>query len=294
MDSYVVVGQESAAPEGGFPARFGYVSPGYFESMGATPVRGRSVKDADRAGAPRVALVNETLSRLAFAEGDPIGHVLRFDDEEWTIVGVAPDMRERALMRPPEPSIYVPVAQEPVRSRTLVLRTSTDPASHAAAVQTEVWTVDPNQPVYAIQTMRDLMRSRLGPFELVAGLMLCFALISLLLGAVGIYGVTAYGVGRRTQEIGIRIAMGAEGRSVVRMIVREGMRRTLLGLVIGVVAALGLSQAMRGILVGVSPTDPLTFGGVVAVLLVVAFVGAYLPARRASNLNPIQALTGSP
>jgi predicted permease len=290
VDSYVVVGQEAAAPEGGFPARFSYVSPGYFETMGATPVRGRSIQGSDRAAAPRIALVNETLSRLAFGEGEPIGRALRFDDQEWTIVGVAPDMRERALMREPEPSIYVPVAQEPVRSRTLMLRTSTDPAAHAAAVQAEVWAVDPNQPVYGIQTMRDLLGSRLGPFELVAGLMVCFALISLVLAAVGIYGVTACGVGRRKHEIGIRIAMGAERRSVVGMIVRESMRRALIGLTIGVVAALGLSQAMRGILVGVSPTDPLTFGLVVAVLMAVALAGAYLPARRAARLDPVRAL----
>jgi ABC-type antimicrobial peptide transport system permease subunit len=155
-----------------------------------------------------------------------------------------------------------------------------------------VQSVDPDQPIYAVQTMDELVRLRVGPFALVAGLMLSFALISLVLGAVGIYGVTAYGVGRRTGEIGVRMAIGAERGAVVRMIVAEGVRRALLGLALGVAGALLLSRAMSGLVVGVSPTDPLTIAAVVLVLFAVTLLGAWLPARRVARLDPLRALAG--
>jgi putative ABC transport system permease protein len=202
-------------------------------------------------------------------------------------------MRERALIRAPEPSIYLPVAQESARSRSLAIRTTLEPDALAAAVQRAVWEVDPDQPVYAVQAMTDLLETSIGPFRLVAVLMLIFALISLMLGAVGIYGVTSYGVVRRTHEIGIRVAMGAERRSVILMIVREGMRRAAIGLILGVAGAILLSRALVSLLVGVSATDPATFVVVIGVLLAVTFLGAYLPARRAARLDPVRALGGT-
>jgi putative ABC transport system permease protein len=292
VNTYVVEGRGTPALDGGDPARMGYISPGYLDAVAARPLRGRDILESDREGAPRVALVNETLVRRSFGAEDPIGRALRVDEESWTIVGIVPDMRERGVNRDPEPSIYLSLAQRPVRSRTLALRVRSDPAAFAEAVQRAVQSVDPDQPIYAVQTMDELVRLRVGPFALVAGLMLAFALISLVLGAVGIYGVTAYGVGRRTGEIGVRMAIGAERGAVVRMIVAEGVRRALLGLALGVAGALLLSRAMSGLVVGVSPTDPLTIAAVVLVLFAVTLLGAWLPARRAARLDPLRALAG--
>jgi len=205
-------------------------------------------------------------------------------------VGVLANMRERSLQRPPEPSVYLPVAQAPTRSRTLVARVSGDAAAFADALQTAVWTVDAEQPVYEVQPMTALIDGGASPFRIIASLMLAFAVVSLLLGGVGIYGVTSYTVGRRANEIGIRLAIGAERASVVRLIVREGMLRASLGLAVGLGLALLLSRALRSLLVNVSPTDPWTFGSVILLLALVTFLGAYLPARRAARLDPVRAL----
>lgn len=205
-------------------------------------------------------------------------------------MGVLANMRERSLQRPPEPSVYLPVAQAPTRSRTLVARVSGDAAAFADALQTAVWTVDAEQPVYEVQPMTALIDGGASPFRIIASLMLAFAVVSLLLGGVGIYGVTSYTVGRRANEIGIRLAIGAERASVVRLIVREGMLRASLGLAVGLGLALLLSRALRSLLVNVSPTDPWTFGSVILLLALVTFLGAYLPARRAARLDPVRAL----
>jgi len=170
------------------------------------------------------------------------------------------------------------------------VRTRTDPIAFAAALRNIVQKVDPDQPIYEVEPMTALVDRRVSPFRLIAGLMLAFALVSLVLGAVGIYGVTAYSVGRRTHEIGIRMAVGAAKEAVVRMIVREGMIRAAIGIAGGVALALPLTRALRGFLVGVEPGDPVTFGSVVIVLAVVTFLGAWIPARRAARLDPLRAL----
>ncbi len=275
----------------GYAARMGYLSPGYLEAMRVRVLRGRALTGSDNARTARVALVNETLARQRFRETDPVGRTLIVNDSAWTIVGIVADMRERSPTRAPEPSIYLPVAQAATRSRSLAIRTSGDPLALAEAAQRAVWSVDADQPVFEVQPMQALIDTRVAPFRLIAALMLAFAAVSLTLGAVGIYGVTAYGTGRRVHEIGIRMAMGAEQTRVVRMIVREGMVRALLGIVAGVALALPLSSALKSMLVGVSPTDPVTFGSVVALLVLVTFLGAWLPARRAARLDPVRALT---
>jgi putative ABC transport system permease protein len=283
---------EGDANAGGdpFPARMGYISPGYLAAMDVAIVRGRAFTDADRQGARQVVLVNESLVRRRFIDTDPIGRLLNIGGEAWSIVGIVPDMLERGVDRAPEPSIYLPSGQAAVRSRNIAIRTSGDPVALAPSLQREVRAIDPDQPIYDVQPMTALLDRRVAPYRLVAGLMLSFAIVSLLLGAVGIYGVTAYSVGRRTNEIGIRMAMGAARGGVVRMIVREGMLRSFAGIVIGIVLAVPLARAASGLLVGVSPNDPATFGTVVLVLATVAFLGAYLPARRAARLDPMTAL----
>jgi ABC-type antimicrobial peptide transport system permease subunit len=237
-----------------------------------------------------VVLVNEALVRQRLREDDPIGRVIRLDDENWTIVGVVADMLERSITRAPEPSVYLHSLQATPRSRNIAVRTRTDAVAFATSLRDVVQSVDPDQPIYDVEPMTALVDRRVSPFRLIAGLMLAFALVSLVLGAVGIYGVTAYAVGRRTHEIGIRMAVGAAKQSVVRMIVREGMIRAAIGIITGVALAAPLTRALRGILVGVEPGDPLTFGSVVLVLAVVTFLGAWIPARRAARLDPLRAL----
>jgi predicted permease len=291
VNTFTVEGEP--ALDEGYPARMGYLSTGYLDAMRIPLLRGRAFTDADRGDAPRVALVNESLARQRFGEADVIGRGIRVDDEVWTIVGVVADMRERSVSSPPEPSIYLPVAQAPVRTRSFAIRTVADPATIAEDVQHAIWSVDADQPVYELQPMTALVRMRVGGFRLIATLMLVFAAISLVLGAVGIYGVTAYAVGRRTNEIGVRIAVGAERGKIVGMIVRQGMTRAGLGLVIGLALALGMTRALTSLLVGVGPTDPVTFGSVVALLTMVTFLGTWLPARRAARLDAVRALSAN-
>jgi predicted permease len=289
VNTFRIEGEATRADDG-YPARMGYLAPGYLEAMRVPVLRGRSLEATDGAGAPRVLLVNQLLAEQRFGTSDPVGRALHVDDETWTIVGVVANMRERSLQRPPEPSIYLPVAQSGVRSRTLVARVNGDAAAYADALQTAVWAVDPEQPVYEVQPMTALIDSDVSGFRVLASMMLSFAAVSLLLGGVGIYGVTAYAVGRRTNEIGIRMAIGAERKSVMRLIVREGMLRATLGLVLGLGLALLLSRAMQSLLVNVSPTDPLTFVSVTLLLAFVTFLGAWLPARKAARLDPVRAL----
>jgi putative ABC transport system permease protein len=173
----------------------------------------------------------------------------------------------------------------------MVIRTEGPPLALAETVRRAVAEVAPNQPVFAVETMEDVLARRVGGYALIANLMATLALISLVLGAVGIYGVTAYAVGRRTHEIGVRMAMGAERADVMRMVLREGMARSVGGLVLGLVLAWGLSRVLASVTVGVSPRDPATFGAVTGVLLVVAFLGSYLPGRRATRVDPVEALS---
>lgn len=223
---------------------------------------------------------------------DPLGARLLSSGlaEPARVVGVVEDHLQRGVDEPPGPAILFPVSHRGIASRALVVRTSGDPASLVPAVEREVWALDAELPVYQIRTLQEVVRLRIGGFGLIAELMGAFAVVSLLLGAVGIYGVTAYGVGQRNREIGVRLAMGADRRRVVGMVVGAGLRRVILGLVVGLGLAWLLSRAMTGLLVEVSPTDPLTFGAVTGLLLVVAFLGCWLPARRASGLNPVRAL----
>ena len=212
-------------------------------------------------------------------------------DEILQVVGVVEDVVERGVDNPPEPALYRPASQTLSRTRSLAIRTAGPPADIADAVQRAVWSVDPDVPIYAVEPMTALVERRLGGFVVIANLMGTFALLSLALGAVGIYGVTAYAAGARTGEIGVRIAMGAERGDVIRMVMRQGSMRMILGLGLGLAAAVVLAGGMRGILVGVDARDPVTFATVTMVLALVSFVGLYVPARRAARVDPVHALS---
>jgi predicted permease len=273
-------------------ARLTYASPGLFDAIGFRLVGGRAFTDADGPDAPNVAIVNEAfVERYLGPDIDPLGATI-LSGEEWSsqIVGVLHDAVERSVDSPPEPSLYLPIAQTDVRTRAIVMRTASEPTRFVDALQAAVWSVDADLPVYEISTMESLVEDRLGGFAIIGYLMAVFALLSLLLGAVGIYGVTAHAAGQRTGEIGVRIAMGAERGDVVRMVVVQGARRAVLGLAIGLGLALLMGRAISGVLVGVSPRDPAIFAGVIVTLAVVSVLGLYLPARRAARVDPVRAL----
>ena len=273
-------------------ARLTYASPGLFDALEVEMARGRPFGPEDRADAPDVAIVNEAfVERYLPPDADPLQETVR-SGPEWSarIVGVVQDFLERAVDEPPEPSLYLPITEGDVRTRSLVIRTTGDPTEIVDPVQAAVWSVDGDIPVSRVQTMTDLVEERVGGFAVIGHLMAVFAIFSLLLGAVGIYGVTAYSTGRRAGEIGVRLAMGARRSDVVGMVVREGGARAGLGLVVGMAMALLLGRGLSGILIGVSHRDPSILVGVVVVLALVSFLGLYLPARRASRVDPVRVL----
>jgi hypothetical protein len=255
-------------------------------------VQGRVFADSDGADAPQVAIVNEAfVERYLGPDDDPISQTLLLGEtSSASVVGVVHDVIERRVEDAPAPALYLPIAQSDIRTRSLVLCTVGDPTEAVSAVRAAVWAVDANLPIYDVETMETVVENRISGFAVIGSLMGVFAILSLILGAVGIYGVNAYAAGRRTSEIGVRIALGAERADVVRMVVAQGARRAVIGLVVGLTLAVAMGGAMSGILIGVSPRDPMTFGVVTAVLAGVSFVGLYLPARKVSRVDPVRAL----
>jgi putative ABC transport system permease protein len=288
----VRIAGQSGSEDEGRSVRLTFASDGLFETLRFGMVQGRTFGSTDGADAPRVAIVNEAFVRRYLGpDEDPLAQTLLADgDWQATVVGVVHDVIERGVDRPPEPALYLPIAQADVRTRSLVMRTAGQPADIVRAVEDAVWSVDADVPVYRVQTMVELVDDRVDGFAVIGYLMGTFALLSLVLGAIGIYGVTAFAAGQRTSEIGVRLALGARRGDVVSMVVRQGAMRAALGMAIGLALAFAAAGAMSGILVGVSPRDPLIFVGVTLVLGLVASLGLYIPARRASRVDPVRAL----
>lgn len=285
----------SSDPDREVTVRTTYATEGFFHALGVEPVRGRLLSRRDGIDAPRVALVNEAfVDRYLPGVPDPLSPtILRGSDdsEGIPIVGIVPNMIERGVDDTPEPNWYIHAARGGFSTRSLVVRTSGDPVAILPQIQDAVWAVDPDLPLYQVESMENLVARRISSYRLIANLMGGFALMSLILGAVGIYGVTAYSAGQRGQEIGLRKALGAEEGQVVSMVVRSGALRAGLGLVLGLAAAFGVARLLGGILVGVSPWDPTVFASVAGVLGLVSLLGLWIPARRAATVDPVQALT---
>jgi putative ABC transport system permease protein len=268
------------------------VSPGYFETMRIPLLSGRLLADTDGPESLPVILVNKTMVKKYWGDADPIGKQVHFPEVEMTatVVGIVGDAKHYALDEEQQPQAYVSYAQDPGIFATLVARTNGDPMSYAAAVREAVWSVDSEQPVWKIRSVESLIERDVAIAKQITSLMTIFGFIALTLAALGIYGVISYSVSQRTQEIGVRMALGAGKGDVLRLVVGGGFVLTLIGIVVGVAASLGLSQLMSGLLFGVSPTDPLTFVLVPAILAAVAFVACYVPARRAARVEPTVAL----
>jgi putative ABC transport system permease protein len=271
------------------------VSPGYFETVGMTLVRGRGFTEADHAEAPPVVVVNDTLARSAWPDRDPIGRRVRPGGDQseapWmTVIGVIRDAQRTEVTRAIRPEVYTTTLQGSLRTQTLLVRTAGDPTAIVPSIRRELQALDPQLPLFGVTTLeRELARTLNRP-RFQAVLFAGFAGIALLLATIGIYGVTSHAVGQRTQEVGIRMAMGAARRDVLRLIFVQHLRPAVAGLIVGVVGAVLLSRLLRSLLFGVSATDPSTFVVVAGVLLAVAAVACWVPARRATRVDPLVAL----
>jgi predicted permease len=271
------------------------VSPGYFAALGIGVLRGRGFSPADRDGSTPVGLVNQEFARHALGGGDPVGkRVTRGQDQPWIeIVGVVSDLRRDGQATQVTPQLYIPAAQTrlyPVRLSDLAVRTSGSPAAIAQAVQREVWAVDAEQAVSRVMTLAEALDAGLKPRRFTTTLLASFAGMALLLSLIGIYGVTAYAVSRRTAEIGLRLALGARPGRVARMVMRESAARVGVGVALGLGLAFALARLLTALLFDTAPTDPLTFTLVPLLLVLVAALATLLPALRASRVDPVVAL----
>jgi predicted permease len=271
-------------------------TPGFFRTLGIQMVRGRPLDARDRDGAPQVAVINEAAVRRFFPNENPLGKRIVLDAQAdpngLEIVGILRDFKQNALAQEIQPQMFVPFAQVPGPSLAVVVRTESDPAALTPAVTAQVHELDPDLPVYAVRTMEEVLALSSAQPRFYMLLLGGFALIALVLAAVGIYGVIGYTVRQRTQEIGIRMALGATRDRVQRMVVRQGMTLALSGAAAGLVGALVATRWMQSLLYQVSAMDPTIYSTVAVVLVAVAAVASWLPARRAAGTEPLLALRG--
>ena len=272
------------------------ISPGYFDTMSIPVLRGRGLADQDTETSPNVVVISETMARRYWPGEDAVGKRIAAGrirkPEDWIqVVGVVKDVRQFELNAEPRPQMYLTYRQAGFfDSRDLVVKTDVDPASMAATVRKAVWEIDKDQPVSNIQTMNEILADSIARQRFSMLLLAIFAAVALVLAGVGIYGVMSYSVAQRTREIGIRMALGAQTGAVLKLAVGYGMKLVIAGIAIGLVAALALTRVMSTLLFGVTATDPTTFTLISLLLIAVAVLASYLPARRATRVNPIIAL----
>jgi putative ABC transport system permease protein len=271
------------------------VSPGYFQMMGISLLRGREFDGADGKDSPRVVIINDTMARQFWPGEDPVGKRFKYGDSNsnspWlNIVGVVADMRRTGFELAERCETFLPISQDPTSFMTLVVRGASDPMPLASAVRDQVWAVDRDQPVFDVKSMDKMLADMTSQRRLNMLLLGIFAGSALLLAGIGIYGVVSYGMTQRTHEIGIRLALGAGKGQVLGLVVRQAMLLAAMGLAAGSIASLLLTRLMISLLYGVSPTDPFTFGSVPLLLAAVAFLACYIPARRAASVDPMAAL----
>jgi len=283
-------------PVPGIETDYRTVLPGYFETMGMTLQEGRFFMASDDAEAPPVAIIDEAFARHFWGDESPLGQRLTLgggSEPQWrTIVGVVRHIRHYGLQTEGREQLYLSHPQLPFAARSMhvVLRTSTDSASLFPVVRQLVAALDPELPLYDVDTMEQRLAASVTQPRFNLLLLGLFALVALVMAAVGLYGVMAYSVSQRTHELGVRMALGAQPRDIFRLVVGQGLLLTLAGVALGLLAAFGLTRLMRSLLFGVSATDPLTFTGVAAVLAGVALLACWLPARRATRVDPMLAL----
>jgi predicted permease len=274
------------------------VTPDFFETLGMPVLRGRAIAETDQPGATKVLVINQALAKKFFPNGDAVGQWLALGWGEDTtgetrqIVGVVGDVRSSALADAPEPTVYVPIMQVPYTNLSILVRTNASPASLAPSLRAIVRELDHDVPVYSVQTMEERVTSSIGSQRFYATLIAIFAAVALVLSAVGLYGVIAYAVSQRTHELGVRVALGATGDRITRMVVGEGLRLTAAGAILGIAGSLLAGRLIATLLFGVTAVDPMTLAGVITVLAIVATLASWLPARRAARVDPLIAIRG--
>jgi putative ABC transport system permease protein len=292
---FSIVGDPPLPPGKSTTADYTTASPDYFRVMRIPLLHGRLFSGQDSPSHPNVAIISETLARRYFSNQDPVGRQMRFgfppnSNVPREIIGVVGDLRDVALSLKPGPMMYVPFAQAPLYGGEVVVRSSSSASSVAAGIRQTVQSIDKDLPVTDVESFPEAVGASVAQERFRTWVMSAFSGIALILAAVGIFGVISYSTSQRTHEIGIRIALGAQQRNVLQLILGQGAKLALLGLGVGAVAALPLTRLMASLLYGVSATDPLTFGTVAIVLLSVAVTACYIPARRAMNVDPMVAL----
>ena len=297
--SFEVEGRPPVPPSQRPAMQVRVATPDYFSTIGIPLKRGRGFSDDDRQGTTPVVLITETAARMFFPNEDPIGKTIKLG---WgrgggarrraggEVVGIVGDVKEAGLDEPNPPHIYMPLRQWPVGFMSIVVKTATPPPTLADAARTEVYAVDPNLPVSNVRTLDEIVARSISQPRFYMLLLAIFAGVALALAAIGIFGVLSYAVAQRTREIGIRMALGAQQHTVIGLVVREAMLLVAFGVASGTIAALVLSRTMTKMLFSVAPTDPATFAIVAAGLLAVALLASYLPARRATRVDPVVAL----
>ena len=302
----VVEGRPLPPPGQEIPVAYRVSRPGYLHTMGIPLRAGRDFTERDAADAPGTIIINETLAKKQWPSEDPIGKRVTMDDQRsssaprWlTVVGVIKDVKQDSWVETPDNEIYLPFAQSrdfyagtagQFTSMTMVVRTTVSPLNLVTGAKDAVNSLDGNVPVSGVVSMDQVVTDTLWQQRFNLQLIGLFAGVAMLLAAIGLYGVMSYSVTQRTHEVGLRMALGAEGRDVIKLMVGQGMKLALAGVGIGLLAAFGLTRLMEKLLFGVSTTDPLTFAGIALLLTLIALLACWIPARRAAKVDPMVAL----
>jgi putative ABC transport system permease protein len=269
------------------------VSPNYFAAMGIPVVAGRGFNDRDDRQMAKVAIVSASLAQQYFPGESPIGkriNVVTGPESFREIVGVVADVKQKGLTREITPHVYEPFAQAPDHFLTLVVRSSIDAATLVPTIRGKVFELDPELPLQRVSTLDTVISNSIRQQRFASVVLSVFAIVAVVLALAGLYGVISYSVAQRTRELGIRVALGAQVSDVLKLVLKQGMTFVLLGEVVGILGALALTRLLGGLLFGVTPTDALTFFTVAISLFLVGLVACYVPARRATRVDPLQAL----
>jgi putative ABC transport system permease protein len=289
--SIVIEGQRDQS-RGAYPAGYSVITPNYLSAMGIHLLKGRAFNDDDNKNSLPAAIINESMGRRFWPNEDPVGKRFRqwskTQDNPWlSVVGVATDVKRIQLSDKPEAQVYIPHAQNSLAAMSLVVRTISDPRNSVASFRREIQTVDKKQSVYNVLTMEEVLTLSVWLPRIYSLLFTVFAGVALLMATIGLYGVISYFISQRNHEIGIRMALGAQPKDVLRLVLRQGMLLASVGIGIGLVAAFGVTRVLSSLLYGVSSTDAFTFGLISALLAFVALMASYIPARRAMRVDPM-------
>jgi putative ABC transport system permease protein len=292
---YEINGLSHQKKDVGLNAQIVQIEPSFFTTMQIPLLRGRMLSDSDTAKAKPVVVIDQFLAHRWFGDRDPIGQEIRtfgFGDGPWrTVVGVVGEIKNKSLAEGViKETLYFPIAQVPATTMTFVLKTAVDPKTLVGPLRAAIREIDPQLPIFDIQTMAHRVADSMMSYRSPMIVLLVFGGTALIMASLGLYGVLTYSVSQRVREIGIRIALGAEPRVIIRLVVLQGLKMTLVGLALGLAGTFAVNRLLGTILYGVGTTDPLTYLTVSGFLLAIALIACYLPARRATKVDPVVAL----